>query len=327
LSRLGLACVITGVWPRKLDGTKTEVLVTRWVYAVAVNLLPYSNGVYGADLGPDPHDVVLPEQAFGANVMRLARLKKMMDPRDVLPYACPLPRALMMPKLVVLVTGDSFAGKDHCAEIWASGINNCEKKTLTMCVTSISNVTKAEYAANTGADFKRLLSDRQYKEEHRPALTAFFKVQVKERPQLPKGHFLRVVSDGATFAVLLITGMRDKEPVPAFSHLVPDCRLIEIHVQSRRETQRERGAPNSDQLSSSTDSNDCIPSSKRLKYYPCLIVDNDETGNDAAKAYGEQELHKFFHDDLERLIGMVRAIPDFPRTGLEFRHTRRFSAT
>jgi phosphomevalonate kinase len=314
------ACVITGVWPRELDGTKIEVLVTQWVYAVAADLLPYSNGVYGADLGPDPRDVALTEQAFGANVMRLARLKKMMDPRDVLPYACPLPKALMMPKLVVLVTGDSFAGKDHCAEIWASGINNCEKKTLTACVTSISNVTKAEYTANTGADFKRLLSDSQYKEEHRPALTAFFETQVKERPRLPEEHFLRVVSEGATFDVLLITGMRDKEPVAAFSHLVPDCRLIEIHVQSRRETQRERGASNSGQLASGTDSIGYVPSSKRLEHCPCLIFDNDETGNDAAKAYGEQELHKFFHDDLKRLISMVRVIPDFPRTGLEFRH-------
>jgi hypothetical protein len=314
------ACVITGVWPREMDGSKIEVLVTRWVYAVAADLLPYSSGVYGADLGPDPRDVALAEQAFGANALRLARLKKTIDSQNVLPYACPLPEVTMLPKLIVLVTGNSFAGKDYCAEIWASYFNNFEEKMLTVCVASISDATKAGYAASTGASLERLLSDRGYKELHRPALTAFFEAQLMERPNLPEEHFLDVVNGAVGFDMLLITGLRDIAPVAAFSHLVPGCRLIELHVQARRETRRGRGASDTDQIACNMDDNDRSPRPKDLEHCPCLLFDNDEAGDRAAKAYSEHKLLRFFHEDLTRLVDMIHVVPDFPEPGLQFHH-------
>ncbi|KAL7820895.1 hypothetical protein V8C26DRAFT_419191 [Trichoderma gracile] len=119
------ACVVTGVWPRDRDGTDDARAAVRWVYAVARDLLPLSSGAYGADLGPDPRDAALAARAFGPNRPRLARLKRGADPCNLLAYGCPLPQAPMGPKLmIILVTGDSGAGKDYCADVWASVLNN-----------------------------------------------------------------------------------------------------------------------------------------------------------------------------------------------------------
>lgn len=84
-------CVITGVWPRNRDGTATARAIKQWVYAVVKDLLPLSSGAYNADLGPDPRDHALAERAFGANRPRLAQIKTISDPHNVLAYTCPLP--------------------------------------------------------------------------------------------------------------------------------------------------------------------------------------------------------------------------------------------
>ncbi|KAI4144215.1 MAG: hypothetical protein LQ341_002698 [Variospora aurantia] len=132
------------------------------------------HGAYGADLGPDPRDAAMAAKAFGPNRPRLARLKHSMDPRNVLAYACPLPKAPIEQKLIILVTGESCAGKDYCADVWVSVFIRCTHKSLTARAVSISDAIKQEYAAATGADLSRLLGDRAYKEQHRPALTTHF---------------------------------------------------------------------------------------------------------------------------------------------------------
>lgn len=226
------ACVITGVWPRDQDGTEAAQSAVRWVYNVAGDLLSSSSGVYGADLGPDPRDAALAAKAFGPNRPRLARLKHSLDPRNVLAYACPLPKAPREQKLIILVTGESCAGKDYCADVWVSVFSRCTHKSLTARAVSISAGIKREYAAATGANLSRLLGDRAYKEQHRPALTTFFQKEARQRPWLPEEHFLNVVYSAVDVDVLLITGMRDEAPVAALSHLVLDGRLLEVHVQA-----------------------------------------------------------------------------------------------
>jgi adenine phosphoribosyltransferase len=319
------ACVVTGVWPRDQDGTEVAQAAMRWVYNVVGDLLPLSSGAYGADLGPDPRDAALAVQAFGPNRPRLARLKHSLDPHNVLAYACPLPKAPMEQKLIILVTGESCAGKDYCADVWVSVFTTCTQKSLTARAVSISDATKREYAAATGADLNRLLWDRAYKEQHRPALTTFFQGQVRQRPQLPEEHFLNVVYGAADVDVLLITGMRDEAPVVALSHLVPDSRLLEVRVQAskkmRQVFQRRHGSDDdSDNNKDSKDSNNSGSNLMALDYRPSLIFDNDTTGNEAAKRFAENYLLPFIHKDLQRLAHMVRQVPDFPCPGIEFRH-------
>ncbi|KAH8652826.1 hypothetical protein BGZ61DRAFT_541837 [Ilyonectria robusta] len=109
----------------------------------------------------------------GAYRPRLARLKYSLDPHNVLVYACRLPKAPREQKLIILVTGESCAGKDYCADIWVSVFATYAHKSLRARAVSIINAIKQEYAAATGADLNCLLWDRAYKEQHRPALTHF----------------------------------------------------------------------------------------------------------------------------------------------------------
>ncbi|RHZ58401.1 uncharacterized protein CDV56_108098 [Aspergillus thermomutatus] len=317
------ACVVTGVWLRNQDGTEVAQAAKQWVYDVAGDLLPLSSGAYSADLGPDPRDAALAAKAFGPNRPRLARLKHSVDPRNVLAYACPLPKTPMEQKLIILVTGESGAGKDYCADIWASVFTTCAHKSLTARAVSISHVTKREYAAHTGANLNRLLRDRAYKEQHRPALTSFFQDQVRHRPQLLQEHFLNVAYGAVDVEVLLITGMRDEAPVAALSHLVPDSRVLEIRVEASEETRRaRRGCHGDDGRDNDNNKGNKIGrlNLTALDYRPSLIFDNDATGDEAAKKLAEQYLLPFFHEDLQRLASMVRSVPDFPRSGIDFRH-------
>jgi adenine phosphoribosyltransferase len=243
----------------------------------------------------------------------------------VLAYACPLPKAPTEQQLIVLVTGESCAGKDYCADIWVSVFTTCPHKSLTARAVSISDATKREYAAATCADLDRLLRDRAYKEQHRPALTAFFQGQVQQRPRLPEEHFLDVVYGARDVDVLLITGLRDEAPVAALSHLVPKSRLLEIRVKASEETRRVRrgchgGSNHSKGNEENKESNNGKSDLAALDYRPSLIFDNDTTGNEAAKRLAEDYLLPFFHEDLQRLATMVPAVPDFPRPGIEFRH-------
>ncbi|KAK7419925.1 hypothetical protein QQZ08_010628 [Neonectria magnoliae] len=307
------ACVVTGVWPRDQDGTAVSRAAVQWVYTVAGDLLPLSAGAYGADLGPDPRDAGLAAKAFGPNRPRLARLKYTSDPCDVLAYACPLPKAPREQKPIVLVTGESFAGKDYCADIWVSVFKHNNLKAR---VVSISDETKREYAAATGADLDRLLRDRPYKEQHRPALTVFFKDQVRLRPGLLTDHFKNVARSIEDVDVLFITGMRDEAPVTALSYLVSDSRLLDVRVEASKKTQAvRRGCQSGDDVD-----NNGMSDSTALDYRPSLIFNNDTLGDEAARRFAQQSLLPFLHEDIQQLARMVRPVPDFPQPGIEFRH-------
>ena len=316
------ACVITGVWPRDQDGTEAARSAVRWVYNVAGDLLSLSSGAYGADLGPDPRDAALAAKTFGPNRLRLAHLKHSLDPRNVLAYACPLPKIPIEQRLIILVTGESCAGKDYCADVWVSVFIRCTHKGLTSRAVSISDAIKREYAAATGADLSRLLCDRAYKEQHRPALTAFFQKQARQRHRLPEEHFLNVVYGAVDVDVLLITGMRDEAPVAALSHLVPDSRLLEVQVRASEQMRRiRRGCHSGDgDVGDNKDSNNSKSNLMALDYRPSLIFYNDAPGSEAAKKFAEHYLLPFVHEDLRRLANMVRQLTDFPNPGIEFRH-------
>ncbi|KAF2621836.1 hypothetical protein BU25DRAFT_353652, partial [Macroventuria anomochaeta] len=313
------ACVITGVWSRDEDGTAAARAAVEWVYSVAGGLLPLSSGVYSADLGPDPRDAPLASRAFGVNRQRLAQLKQSLDPRSILAYACPLPTAPPGPKLILLITGESCSGKDYCADVWVSMF---AERALTARAVSISDAIKREYAAATGADPDRLLSDRVYKEQHRTALTAYFLEQVQHDPQLPEEHFSNVVRGATDADVLLITGMRDKAPVAALSHLVPSSRLLEVYVQASGQIRRFRkgchlGGSDGErkQFSERTGT-----TWKTLDHQPDFIFDNEMTGCEAAKDFFRDYLIALVDEDLLQLADMVHLTPNFPRPNIVFRH-------
>ncbi|CAI7664515.1 unnamed protein product [Penicillium viridicatum] len=162
-------------------------------------------------------------------------------------------------------------------------------------------VTKREYAAPTSADFNRLLRDRAYKEQHRPALTTYFQSQVQHRPRLPEEHFINVVYGASDVDVLLITGMRDEAPVAAFSHLVAHSRLLDVRVKTSKETRRARRGCHGGDSDGDDNNENSRPKLKPLDYSPNLIFNNDATGNEKAKTFAENYLLPFFDKDLQRL--------------------------
>lgn len=310
------ACVITGVWPRDEDGSHAAHASVQWVYEVVDSLLPLSKGTYGADLGPDPRDAVLADKAFGPNSVRLGRLKRLMDPHNVLAWACPLPSP-PLPKLIILVTGEHGAGKDYCASEWVAvfsgqyGDASSSTYGFRAHAVGISDATKREFAAATGNDVRRLLDDRAYREQHRPALTAFYDEQVQKRPRLPEEHFLEVVHEAASadVGVLFITGMRDEAPVASFSHLVAASRVIEVHVNTIEASRVARGV----RTEKTTDYT-------APRHCPDLTFVNETPGQGAVREFAEVSILPFVHNDLRRLADMVRSIPNFPRPGIQFRH-------
>lgn len=161
------ACIITGVWPRDQDGSDVARAATQWEYDVAKALLPLSGGAYGADLGPDSRDLTPAARAFGPSLHHLARLKGVWDTQNVLAYAFPLQKGLVKQKLIILVTGEICAGKDYCADVCASVLNERDHKAVKARAVSTSEATKREHAAVCGVDLERLLKDRDYKEQHR----------------------------------------------------------------------------------------------------------------------------------------------------------------
>ncbi|KAJ5465278.1 uncharacterized protein N7458_000964 [Penicillium daleae] len=323
------ACVITGVWARSQDGTKSAQAATKWVYNVTRDLLPFSSGVYGADLGPDPRDAFLAAKAFGRNRNRLACLKQRSDPKNVLAYACPLRRIAMEQKLIILVTGENGAGKDYCASIWASIFIAYNPEGLKVRAVSISDATKSEYAIATGANLNRLLEDRAYKEQHRPALTRFYREQLQDRPGLPEEHFLDIVRDAQEVDVLLITGMRDEAPVAAFSHLVPSSKLLEVRVQTTHEAGRPPGECHRDNdfecHLEAENNKKYVPNLKIHDDCPNFVFHNNHMGSQAAAEFCQNFLLPFIDEDFPQLANMVRSVPDFPCQGIEFRHVLNIS--
>eukprot|EP00122_Pirum_gemmata_P006314 Pgem_evm2s5769 len=232
-----IALVITGVWPKNQDST-LYIDTVNWVYDCTNSLLPFAIGVYSADLGPDLRDVLLTKHAFGKNLNALAELKQKVDQDNILPYACPIltaqkisTRALSIsntnnnnnnntitgPQLIIMITGERYAGKDYIAKVWGEQIENLfaehliplpYQNTNVVKIVRISDFTKKAYALYSGADFNQLIHDREYKESHRQNLTEFFKVEKAEA--VAKGtdihleHFLQAVKS-CKQKILIIT--------------------------------------------------------------------------------------------------------------------------
>ncbi|RKL42153.1 hypothetical protein BFJ70_g4896 [Fusarium oxysporum] len=276
-----LACVFTGVWPREYDGTRISDAVIHWVYRVVNELLPMSKGVYGADLGPDPRDSNLATKAFGPNRRRLVRLKKELDPKNILAYTCPLTLIGLPQKLVILVTSEHGAGKDYCANIWSAVF---KVHGYSSRVVSISKVTKRKYAAETGAD-----PDRPYKEQHRKSINVFYKNQLKTDSFVAENHFLEMLKENAS-DVLFITGLTEMASVATLSHLIHDARLIDVRVQASEATRNLRRWGDDSKFETTYCEEYMYADGIHL---PNFNLDNEENGDETVMSFANRSLVPF----------------------------------
>ncbi|KAF2014458.1 hypothetical protein BU24DRAFT_423394 [Aaosphaeria arxii CBS 175.79] len=325
------ASVLTGVWRRDQDGSKFANAAVQWVYDAAKELISLTNkhgevtmgacvGVYGADLGPDPRDASLAPHAFGANRAKLANIKHQVDPYNILRYSCPISTDISTPlkmlKCIFIITGASCAGKDHFAKVCCPIFLHRGFKTK---VSSISDATKIEYAAATGADLDLLLYDRQYKENHRPALTFFFKEQVIKQPNLPVQHFLSLVANASDQDVLFITGMRDAAPVASYAHHVPSIKVVEIHITADCQVRRDRGSttdPHQESNGASAPESNLAASDHR----PTFVFEDNSDGDAHIQEFAEHRLLPHLCDGIQQLSRMIHHFPGFPRPEVDFCH-------
>jgi hypothetical protein len=159
-----------------------------------------------------------------------------------------------------------------------------------------------------GADPERLSCDREYKEQHRPALTAYYCDRVDEQPNYRQENCLKLVNDNAGVDVLFITGMREQGAVAAVAHLVPGTRVFEVRVQTNDEERRRSRGGNAV-------STQHIVQNSRVS----LVFDNDAAGEEAAISFLKRRLVPLFDEDLPRLAKMVPIVVDFPHRGVTFR--------
>ncbi|KAF2742854.1 hypothetical protein M011DRAFT_490261 [Sporormia fimetaria CBS 119925] len=246
------ACVITGVWPREENGTKLEVSVIAWVYKLATDLLAAagSRGAYAADLGPDPRDAVLAANAVGPNLPCLVRLKEQLDPQNTLAYACPLLKSVPTPRLVVAVTCGSRVDLEDCIKEWRRVLAEYEedrhprflvptcnhphsfKQTcIETRINNISENTRREYAEAKKADLIFLDRNRRHEEEPRPGALKFYREQVNGQPDFAQMHFQRLMSTIGNIDILLLTGLKGNSFVDKYSHLVPNSKLVSVHIK------------------------------------------------------------------------------------------------
>ncbi|KAM7188750.1 phosphoribosyl transferase [Rhypophila sp. PSN 637] len=296
------ACVVTGVWLRDHNGSDELRQVQQWVYDIVINLLTLDScsGVYLADLGLDPRDASLVLKAFGPNRLCLARLKKTLDLYNTIVYACLLPKEPKALELIIL---------DYCADLWTSFFH-IEQKSLTTRLVSISTAIKREYVEASGANLKRLLTEREYNEEYRLTLTAFWEKRVRERQNLAEETFLNCVYNAAVDDVDAL--------VANVSYLVLNSRVVEVHVRADNETMRQRRSMMPP--ASSEDSFDAAPNT--LNYIPDFIFENHASGDINVKNFAARYLVPYSgkRDDLRRLESMICCVPNFLRHGVDFRH-------
>lgn len=152
-------------------------------------------------------------------------------------------------------------------------------------------------------------------------MTAFFQEQLRQRPALLEEHFLDVVYGAVGEDVLFITGMREEAPVAALAHLVPDSRLLDVHVQANERTRKMRRDGHTQTVDSDNDTESGIDiQPENLTYAPDLLFNNNQAGGKTAKEFAQEHLQSLFDNGLQQITDMVRLIPNFPQPSIDFRH-------
>ncbi|XP_042296789.1 phosphomevalonate kinase [Sceloporus undulatus] len=134
------------------------------------------------------------------------------------------------PKLVLLFSGKRKSGKDFVAEEIQSrlGPDVCT-------ILRLSGPLKEQYAKEHGLDFQRLLDASDYKEMYRQDMICWG----EERRQTDPGFFCRIVVEGATQPIWLVSDTRRVSDVEWFRDVYGDLVQL-VRVIATEETRKRR---------------------------------------------------------------------------------------
>ncbi|KAM3825102.1 phosphomevalonate kinase [Vipera latastei] len=134
------------------------------------------------------------------------------------------------PKLVLLFSGKRKSGKDFLAEEIQSRLG------LDVCtILRLSGPLKEQYAKEHGLDFQRLLDASDYKELYREDMIRWG----EERRQSDPGFFCRIVVEGLTQPIWIVSDTRRSSDVEWFRDVYGDLVQV-VRVIATEETRRRR---------------------------------------------------------------------------------------
>ena len=178
------------------------------------------------------------------------------------------------PKIIML-SGKRFCGKSTCAQILKSHYLRRYKK---VCATSFSKSLKMMFCKENKLDFERFMSDHDYKDSHRKALTDFLETQDPYSFSNYTAQFI----NRHEYDVYIIDDFRVKET--QYDYLVtncPECTITTIRINATNQSRESRGWK--------YDVYDESIYETSLDKYPNFnyVVDNDSTENDFERCVTE----------------------------------------
>jgi len=143
---------------------------------------------------------------------------------------------------------------------------------------------------------------------------------MRQQSRLSEKRFINIIYDVVDIDVLLITEIRNEIFVAVLSHLMLDSRLLEIYVQTSKQTRQicRECDSNNDNNNNNKNSNNSRSNLTILNYRFSFIFDNNTIENKTTKRFVEYCLLFFFYENLQRLINIIRSIFDFLRSNVEF---------
>jgi len=154
--------------------------------------------------------------------------------------------------MVILISGKRFSGKDTLADILKNALESID---IECEITSFADELKRMYCDHAKQDYKRMLTDREYKEQHREKMKDYYYELSKQ-----KISFSEIVTDRIKEAVMagfqkkklyIVSDLRLKSQINSFRDLrckFPNIELLLVRVNVTDQSRSKRGWTKNDKV-------------------------------------------------------------------------------
>lgn len=235
---------------------------------------------------------------------------------------------MQFPRLVLVIGGRRASGKDFFAETVIIPLLAKFCPSVHVVVRRISDATKREYASRVAPgdagstsipDWRLLVTDRALRDQHRPALTAFYQAEKQRVPDYDRRCFEEACfgpvihdhsgSSGVSGEIVLVTGVREGWGYARTSH--PNG-VVLVKLSASDATKTARGWKYDPKLDEDALESCC----DRFFEWDAEIENNGSSGMQLIDAF----VHQIVPVLVEKLLPIV---PDFPKPGIDFTDVSR----